>query len=98
MAMLAVLICGCSKMSEQESKEVSQECEKFVDKNLGRDRLLDIVVLDMWRKKGAIVAEMGLRRKYASSDASYEVRYCVYDADKGSISLPSVLNQSEWSK
>ncbi len=98
MAMLAILISGCSKISEQESKAVSQECEKFVDKNLGRDRSLDIVVLDMWRKKGSVVAEMGLRSKNASSDASYEVRYCVYDADKGSISLPSVMNQSEWSK
>lgn len=96
--MVSALISGCSKISEEESADVTRACTDLVDKNIGAERSIDIVVMDMWRKKGAIVAEMGYRSKHASSESSYEVRYCVYDADKGTISLPSVLNQSEWSK
>lgn len=100
-----VFLIGCGGISDEDKVEVTKACKTFVEDNMKRGgasieaKVFDIIeakVFDMWKKNGAIVAEMGYKEVY--KDSSYSIRYCVYDKEKGTISLPSVFNQSEWKK
>jgi len=92
-----LLVAGCSgKPTEEETKMVSAACENFITKQMGGDYKVETHVFDVYKKKGKLVAEVGYRDKY--SDESYSVRLCVLDEEKETISSPSPLNDSEWSK
>lgn len=94
------LLIGCGGVSDAEKTEVTKACKAFVEKNMRRDGAfpppIEAKVFDMWKKNGAVVAEVGYKEQY--KDESYSTRYCVYDKEKGQISLPSVFNQAEWKK
>lgn len=96
-----VFLIGCGGISDEDKVEVTKACKTFVEDNLKRGgaspHFIEVKVFDMWKKNGAIVAEMGYK-EVSYKDSSYSTRYCVYDKEKGTISLPSVFNQSEWKK
>lgn len=87
-----LLLAGCGPSSEKVAA-ASKACEEFVQEKLERDTH----VFDTWSKNGNIVVEVGYKKPY-SSDKSYSVRLCVVDEKKGTVELPSPLNNSEWKK
>lgn len=88
---------ACGPSSAQISAATS-ECQSFVEDKMGVLKE-DTHIFDSWVKDGKIVVEVGYKQyPIKSRDDSYNTRLCVYDEEKGTISLPSVLNNSEWRK
>jgi hypothetical protein len=88
-------LAGCSGPSQEDIKVASDACQEFIAKKM-RVSLDDTKVFDAWSKNGAVVLDVGYKKKYWED--SYSVRRCVYDEKKGTISSPSPLNDSEWAK
>jgi hypothetical protein len=82
--------------SDEEKKLAKDECPKFIEKNMKRRKSIETKIFDIYTKKGKVVVEVGYKDKY--SDDSYSVRLCVLDSEKGTISSPSPMNESEWRK
>ena len=93
--LLAASLSACSGPSKEETEVASQACREFIAKNMSVSED-NTKVFDIWSKNGAIVMDVGYKEK--SWDDSYSVRKCVYDEEKGTISSPSPLNDSEWQK
>ncbi len=95
-----LLLIGCGNISDEEMAGVTQACKEFVQKSMVRlgpfPPPITAKVFDVWKKNGSFVAEVGYKNQYGEDD--YSVRYCVVDPEKGTISLPSVFNQSDWNK
>lgn len=95
-----LLLIGCGNISDEEMTGVTQACKEFVQKSMVRSgpfpRPIEAKVFDVWKKNGSFVAEVGYKEQYG--DDNYSVRYCVVNPEKGTISLPSVFNQSDWNK
>lgn len=94
---LLAFITGCTGISDEEKTFVSSTCGDFIMKEMGGEYKIETHIFDVYKKKGNLVAEVGYRDKYKSDD-SYSVRLCVIDKEKGSISSPSPLNDTEWAK
>lgn len=98
-AMLAPLMClallGCSGPSSEELAHIQEECVKF-HKTQRAKYSSTVKAIDHWQKDGHTVVE--LSQKESDYSSSYTSHLCVYDPDKGSISLPSVFERSRWSK
>jgi hypothetical protein len=89
------LLISCSGPSKEEVEIAGQACQTFIAENMGVPEE-NTKVFDSWKKKGAVVIDVGYKRYY--SDDSYSMRLCVYDSKKGTISSPSPLNQGQWEK
>lgn len=92
-----IIATGCTGPSNEEKTLVSSACEDFITKEMGGEYKIETHIFDVYKKKGNLVAEVGYRDKYKSED-SYSVRLCVVDQEKGYISSPSPLNDTEWAK
>lgn len=92
-AILAVLLVACGPSSE-DKKKAEKECQNFVKEQF---RTYETKVFDVYSKKGSVVVEVGYQDRDTRGD-SYAVRLCVFDREKGTITLPSPLNNSEWKK
>jgi len=95
-ALLIMSLAACSGPSSEEKEIATKECPEFIEKNMSDRKSIETKILDIYAKKGKVVVEVGYRDKY--SDDSYSVRLCVLDSEKGTISSPSPMNDSEWSK
>jgi len=96
----SALLVACSGLSDEERNLYSSECEKFVEQNApGRlgSMGFDMKVFDIYKKKSKWVVEVGYKRRADYGD-TYSVRLCVVDPENGRLSLPSLMNQSEWQK
>lgn len=94
-AMLSLNACG---PSPQQISAASSACQDFV-----QEKMIIVKenthVFDSWVKDGKIVVEVGYKEYPNNLKAdSYNTRLCVYDEEKGTISLPSLFNNSEWRK
>jgi hypothetical protein len=96
---LVIFLTGCSWFgpSDEEKKAASSACEKFVSKRMGVGCTR---TFDVYKKKGKLVAEVGYAKGFGDCDTitKYSVRLCVIDNEKGTITLPAVFNEGEWSK
>jgi hypothetical protein len=92
--MLAVPLAACGPSSE-EKKIAEEECPRFIKEQMSG--AYEAKVFDIYSKKGKVVAEVGYKDRHSRGD-SYSVRLCVLDREKGTISSPSPLNDSEWKK
>lgn len=92
-AILAVLLVACGPSSE-DKKMAEKECQNFVKEQF---RTYETKVFDVYSKKGSVVVEVGYQDRDTRFD-SYAVRLCVFNREKGTITLPSPLNNSEWKK
>ena len=80
-----------------EGKRVAEkECQDFVREQIRY--VLETKVFDVYSKKGSVVVEVGYKEAGRNQGNSYSVRLCVLDKEKGTISLPSPLNDGEWKK
>ncbi len=87
----------CSSRSLKRRKKVAEkECQDFVREQIRY--VLETNVFDVYSKKGSVVVEVGYKEAGNHRVDSYSVRLCVLDKEKGTISLPSPLNDSEWKK
>lgn len=91
-----ISLAACSGPSDEEKKIASKECPEFIEQNMKSTKSIETKIFDIYSKKGKVVVEVGYKDKY--SDDSYSVRLCVLDSEKGTISSPSPLNDSEWKK
>jgi len=88
---------GCGPSSQQMST-ATDACQNFVEEKMSVFKK-DTHIFDSWVKDGKIVVEVGYKQyPITHVDDSYNTRLCVYDEEKGTISLPSLLNNSEWRK
>lgn len=97
---LAILLAGCFGPSAEQKQRAETACEKFVLEKVAEKYLDETHVFDTYVKDGKIVVEVGYRREsrsYSDGD-SYSVRICLYDEEKGTIEIPSVLNMGQWKK
>lgn len=84
--------------SEDKNSIAKRECQKFIRENapsVGGEGDMETTVFDIYEKKGKLVVEVGY--KQGSYGETYTTRLCIIDNEKGTISSPSVFNQSEWS-
>lgn len=95
-AAFVLSLMGCSGPSDEEEQIASKECPEFIEKNMKSREPIETKIFDIYPKKGKVVVEVGYRDKY--SDDSYSVRLCILDSEKGTISSPSPLNDTEWRK
>ena len=93
---LVLSLAACSGPSSEEKEIAKKECPEFIEKNMSGGKSIETKIFDIYTKKGKVVVEVGYRDKY--SDDSYSVRLCVLDSEKGTISSPSPMNDSEWKK
>lgn len=89
------LISGCSGPSSEELARIKSECASFHKQERAKSSSI-VKPIDHWTKDGRIVIELSERESESSS--KYTSHLCVYDKDKGSISLPSVFERARWSK
>jgi hypothetical protein len=85
--------------SDDEKKIVSSKCEEFISREM--PGAVQTHVFDVYKKKGKLVAEVGYRKNefgIGSGSGAYSVRLCIVDLEKGTLSSPSPLNDSEWRK
>jgi hypothetical protein len=97
---LSILLTGCFGPSAEQKQRAETVCEKFVLEKLGEFGD-ESHIFDTYSKDGKIVVEVGLRegeRWRGRGDNSYSVRLCVYDEEKGTIEIPSLLNMGQWKK
>ncbi len=92
-AILAVLLVACGPSSE-DKKMAEKECQNFVKEQF---RTYETKVFDVYSKQDNVVVEVGYQDRDTRGD-SYAVRLCVFNREKGTITLPSPLNNSEWKK
>lgn len=85
---------GLFRPSNEEKEMANLECPKFIKSEMNA---YDAKVFDIYSKKGKVVAEVGYKQ-FSSPGDSYSVRLCILDREKGTISSPSPLNDSEWKK
>ncbi len=83
--------------SEEEKEAAAETCKAFIAKQMdaitkGED---GPKVFDIYTKKGKIVVQVGYKN-YLASNKAHSVRLCVVDKEKGTISSPSPMNDSEW--
>lgn len=90
---LALPLTACGP-SDEDKKMAKKECQNFVKEQI---RTYETKVFDVYSKKGSVVVEVGYQDRDTRGD-SYAIRLCVLDPEKGTISLPSPLNDSEWKK
>ena len=83
------LISGCSDLSGEELASIKSECASFHKQERAKSGSI-VKAIDHWTKDGRVVVE--LSEKESESSSKYTSHLCVYDKDKGSIALPSVLN------
>ena len=94
---LSTIITGCGPSSGQIENAKAQ-CANFVHTQLNRN-MEHIKVFDYWEKDGKIVVDVGYIDHFNDVGRdSYSMRLCVYDEAAGTISLPSILNDSAWRK
>jgi hypothetical protein len=90
------ILAGCSRgPSKEDIAEASKACTRFYEE----ERLQywhNIKAVDAWTKEGKLVVELAVRQN--SDSTSYSPRLCVYDAEGGKLSLPSLINQNRWAK
>lgn len=91
---LALPLAACFGPSNEEKEMANLECPKFIKSEMNA---YDAKVFDIYSKKGKVVAEVGYKQ-FSSPGDSYSVRLCILDREKGTISSPSPLNDSEWKK
>ena len=94
-AILAVPLAACGPSSE-EKRVAEKECQDFVREQIRY--VLETKVFDVYSKTGSVVVEVGYKEAGRNQGNSYSVRLCVLDKEKGTISLPSPLNDGEWKK
>ena len=94
--LLTALLTACGPSSD-EIKLAEKECVKFINEQMSGAYTSRTKVFDVYSKKGKVVAEVGYQDRHTRGD-SYSVRLCVLDIEKGTISSPSPLNDSEWKK
>jgi hypothetical protein len=92
---LALPLAACGPSSE-EKKVAEKECQDFVREQIRY--VFETKVFEVYSKKGNVVVEVGYKEAGNHRGDSYSVRLCVLDNKKGTISLPSPLNDSEWKK
>ena len=103
--MIYALMASCipdekDKSSSKHSDDsiALTECQEFIKKNaphIGGAGLMESTVFDSYKKNGNLVVEVG----YKQGDGdTYRTRLCIIDSDKGTISSPSIFNESEWRK
>jgi hypothetical protein len=103
-ALFEISLIACSSPSEagpsdEEKAIFSGECQKFIKDNapiVGGAGRVETAVFDIYEKKGKLVVEVGY--KQGTFNNTYTTRLCVIDSDKGTMSSPSPLNDSEWRK
>ncbi len=94
---MLITITGCTEISDEEKTFASSNCGDFIMKEMGGKYEIETHIFDIYKKKGNLVVEVGYRNKYKSDD-SYSLRLCVIDKEKGYISSPSPLKDTEWAK
>ena len=95
-SILVIPLAACFGPSKEENELVEKNCSEFVEKEMN-GQYQQTKVFDTYSKKGKVVVEVGYKDRHSSGD-SYSVRLCVVDFDKGTLSSPSPLNDSEWKK
>lgn len=96
-----ILVGGCTESpdatgpTEMEKRLVSSACQDFIVEQMGGKGEVDAHIFDVYKKRGKLVAEVGYRDKY-DHDSAYSVRLCILDEERGTISSPSPLDDSEW--
>ncbi|MFI8616206.1 hypothetical protein ACIGHN_11925 [Acidovorax sp. NPDC077693] len=90
------LLSGCSGPSREELARIKSECASFHKQERAKYSTYVVKPIDHWTKDGRIVVE--LSEKESEESTKYTSHLCVYDKDKGSISLPSVFERARWSK
>lgn len=98
----ALSLVGCFGPSDEEKQRVETACKEFVIDKLESKYTHEAHVFDTYTKDGKIVVEVGYRYnedyKWKRDGDSYSVRICVYDEEKGTISIPSVFEMGQWRK
>lgn len=95
------LISGCGwGPSKEEKKMAENACIEFIKEQfwvMTSDKEHAPKIFDNYTKKGKIVVKVGYKIvEYQGDRKAHSVRLCVVDIEKGTISLPSPLNDSEW--
>ncbi len=92
---LSFALSGCSGPSEEDLAAAKKECTSFYKRERAESSAI-VEPVDHWTKDGAIVIE--LADKASERATSYTAHICVYDKEKGTISLPGALHQGRWMK
>lgn len=99
-ALLAIQLVGCFGPTDEERAIAEEKCPEFIAENVHTVPGMGSVntrILDVYKKNGRVVAEVGYRQGYSSSD-SYSVRLCVIDLEKNTLTAPGLINASQWQK
>ena len=89
------VLSGCSGPSKEDLADAKKECTSFYKRQRASFGAV-IEPVDHWTKDGAVVIE--LADKASEYATSYTAHICVYDKEKGTISLPGALHQGRWMK
>jgi len=88
--------------SKEEKEGAAETCKVFIAEQMNAitsEGENGPKVFDIYTKKGKIVVEVGYKiAAYGVSDKAHSVRLCIVDKEKGTISSPSPMNDSEWKK
>lgn len=91
----AASLTGCFGPSKAEIAEAKKACSSFYQRERAKYNAI-VYPIDSWAKDGAIVVELAEKEKADST--SYTAHICVYDKEKGTISLPGAFHQHRWQK
>ncbi|GAA6121359.1 hypothetical protein [Acidovorax sp. FG27] len=89
------VLSGCSGPSKEDLAAAKEECKGFYKRERAKYSAI-VEPVDHWTKDGAIVIE--LADKASEYATSYTAHLCIYDKEKGTISLPGALYQGRWMK
>ena len=91
----AVFLSGCSGPSSEELARIKEECVQFYKTERAKSYSI-VKAVDHWTKDGRVVIELSERE--SAEAKKYISNLCVYDKEKGTISLPGALHQGHWIK
>jgi hypothetical protein len=94
------LLSGCGGVSDEDKKIAQGACVDLIKdqfKVITYDKEHAPRVFDTYKKKGKIVVKVGYKLvEYQGDLEPYSTRLCVVDIQKGTVTSPSPLNNSEW--
>ncbi|HQS21964.1 MULTISPECIES: hypothetical protein [unclassified Acidovorax] len=88
-------LTGCFGPSKADIAEAKKACSSFYQRERAEHNAI-VHPIDNWTKDGVIVIE--LAEKATAGATTYTAHICVYDKEKGTISLPGAFHQSRWLK
>lgn len=88
-------LTGCFGPSKADIAEAKKDCSSFYQRERAKSNAV-VHPIDNWTKDGVIVIE--LAEKATADATSYTAHICVYDKEKGTVSLPGAFHQSRWLK